>query len=266
MTRTTRWSPVSLGLGVWMIWCVVAVAITTIGRSLAEVRELFSVPMVALLLAAGLLAVVGGGRPSQRIAAALGVAALALPIATVASFGDRGIVGAVGVGLVLAGMPAGAALGSLKQQSDLPLSTPDFSPSVVARFGCALVGAGMVLVFGTPVVHAWLRGVAPYDLWALSPSTFVERFAETAPILLGALGIAALAAVVLTNKYLPLVSAAMLTCLIASAVMQIDASSSLFTALRLVILGGGGVMVTVLIWVAVLARPREVKIVQGGTS
>lgn len=256
MTRTSRWSPVSLGLGIWMIWCVVAVAITTIGRPFFEIRELFSVPMVALLLAAGILAVAGGVRPSPRIAAALGAAALALPIATVAAFGERGIVGAVGVGLALATMPAGAAIGSLKQHRDWPLSTPDPSPPVVPRLGCALVGAGMVVVFGTPVVHAWLRGVAPYDLWALSPSTFVERFAETAPILLGALGIAALAAVVVKNKYLPLGSAAILTCLIASAVMQIEASSSLLTALRLLIFGGGGVMVTMLIWVASLDRPR----------
>ena len=93
MTRTSRWSPVSLGLGIWMIWCVVAVAITTIGRPFFEIRELFSVPMVALLLAAGILAVAGGVRPSPRIAAALGAAALALPIATVAAFGERGIVG-----------------------------------------------------------------------------------------------------------------------------------------------------------------------------
>ena len=254
MTRTTRWSPVAMGLGLWMVWCVVAAAITMIGRSFTEIRELFSVPMVALLLGAGILAVAGGVRPSQRIAAALGATAFALPIATVASFGERGVVGAAGVGLFLATMPASAAIASLKKQSNWPMVAPDLSPSVVARFGCAIAGTGLVVLFGTPAVHSWLRGVAPYDLWALTPSTLFEQFAEIAPILLGALGIAAVAAVVVSNKLLPLLSAAILTCLIVSAVLQIDSSSSLIIAVRLLIFGGGSVMVTVRIVVAVLDR------------
>lgn len=119
-----------------------------------------------------------------------------------------------------------------------------------------MIGAGIVVLFGTPVVHSWLRGVAPYDLSGLSPSTLVGRFPETIPVLLFALGLAALVTTVTANRYVPVVAATILTFLVAVAVVQLDASTPLLTALRLVVVVGGSVVVTALIGVAVLGRPR----------
>ena len=63
-----RWAPLPLGVGAFMIWNVAAAGTTMVGRSLVEIRETFSGTLVALVAAAGLLAVLGrlalgGGSP-----------------------------------------------------------------------------------------------------------------------------------------------------------------------------------------------------------
>lgn len=256
MQRSTRWSPPACGLGAWMLWCVAASAVTTAGRSSAEAGEPVGVPVVALLAAAGVLALVGGVRPSRWSAAGLGVIAPAVPPVTVLTFGDRGTVGAVGVGLALAALPLAAAAAVLRRQRARPPVTPEVSPFLVARVGCGALGGALVVLFGTPVVHSWLRGVAPYDLWGLSPSTIGQRLPETVPVLLAALGLVALAAVFARTPWVPVGAAAVLTVLITAAAVQMDASSALLTGLRLLLLGGGGVAVTVLVAAAALSRPR----------
>ena len=251
-----RWAPLPLGVGAFMIWNVAAAGTTMVGRSLVEIRELFSVPLVALLAAAGLLAVLGAARPRWWVAAGLVILAATMVVTTILAFGDRGVVGAVGVGFALATGPLVAAWGVLGSRRPVPPHSPDVRLFEGARWGCAVTGAGLVFLFGTSIVHSWLRGVAPYDLQGLTPSTLALRFSETAPILLSALGLVALVAAGTSARRLPLITASVLTVLIAAALLQLEPATPLMLAVRVIIFIGGSVAVTALIAVVGHGRSR----------
>lgn len=243
-----------------MIWCVAAAVMTMVGRSLTEIGELFSVPLVAQLAAAGLLAVLGAARPRRWIAAGLVVLAATMVVTTILEFGDRGVIGAVGVGFALATGPVVAAWGLLGWQRPLPPHSPNIRLFQFAWWGCAVMGAGLVFLFGTPIVHSWLRGVAPCDLWALTPSTLALRFPETTPILEFALGLVALVAASTSARRLPLLTALVLTALIAGAILQIEPATPLMLALRVIMVIGGSVAVTALIAVVGQGRSRAAQV------
>ena len=245
-------SSVGLGLGVWMLWCAFAGGTTMIDRPLAEARELISVPLVALFAAAGVLAVVGGLRSRRWLVVALAVLATSVAVTTVLEFADRGVVGAVGSGLALAASPLAAAWAIARGPASSPLRMPDAPVAQAARVACAGLGAALVFTFGTPIVHSWLRGVAPYDLWALTPATLAMRFSELMGILVFLVGVVALWAAHSPSRRLPLVASVLLTGLIAVAIVRTDLTDPLLVVLRVIVVGGSAAMVATLI--AVSAR------------
>ena len=122
------------------------------------------------------------------------------------------------------------------------------------------MGAVLVVLFGTPIVHEWLRGLAPYDLQGLTPSTLALRFSETAAILLCALGLVALVAAGTSARRLPLITASVLTVLIAAAILQIEPATPLMLAVRVIMIIGGSVAVTALIAVVGQGRSRAAQV------
>ena len=122
------------------------------------------------------------------------------------------------------------------------------------------MGAVLVFLFGTPIVHEWLRGLAPYDLQGLTPSTLALRFEETSAILLSALGLVALVAAGTSARRLPLITASVLTVLIAAATLQIEPATPLMLAFRVIIVIGGSVAVTAMIAVTGHGRSRAAQV------
>ena len=137
---------------------------------------------------------------------------------------------------------------------------PDVRLFEGARWGCAVMGAVLVFLFGTSIVHSWLRGVAPYDLQGLTPSTLALRFEETSAILLSALGLVALVAAGTSARRLPLITASVLTVLIAAATLQIEPATPLMLAFRVIIVIGGSVAVTAMIAVTGHGRSRAAQV------
>lgn len=248
-------------LGVWLIICSATSLTVLVGSSFNDSTNVISVPLVILLGAAGSITIVNAMRPHRWASAILWSLGLAVWLTTVYQFGNRGLLGAIIVGAALASLPFMAAVVPVLT-SDHPLSWTSVNLPVTARLMPTLSGIGLILIFGTPVVNAWMRGVAPYDLQGIAPSNFLSRVSEFGGILMFALGVAGvLGGATARAARLATLAAAAITVSMLAVAAALDPVPGPVLALRYVLFVGVPIVVTALLaltgWASTSVAPTS---------
>lgn len=211
--------------------------------------------LVGLFALSGVLAIVVGSSHRRSAARLLSLSAVAIFGVAVLTFAERGIVGAVLVGGALALPAVAAAYGARREGWSFPRGPLGLGET--SRLACTVVGIGLVVVFGTPVVNAWLRGVAPYDLGGLTMANLADLAPQLGGVWLFLLGLVAFVGGTTGASRAASAAALVLSGLLVSTAMQLDDVAPPVLWIRYGLLVGGPVLLTALIIATVIQRPSR---------